>query len=81
MIKPIINRLRTLSQASIQGILLVTVQRHLWVFWKRHQRMTALGPYTKGPHQILLTADTIAKLENTELWMHISQLKKAPPDI
>ena len=35
----------------------------------------------KGPYQVLLTTNTAAKLEGLELWAHISQLKKAPPDI
>ena len=31
------------------------------------------------PYQVLLTMDTAAKLEGLEPWVHISQLKKAPP--
>lgn len=51
------------------------------VFWKHHQRKTALKPHWKGPYQVLLTTDTAAKLEGIEAWVHISQLRKALPDI
>lgn len=36
-----------------------------WVFWKHHQRKTVLELSWKGPYQGFLTADTIAKLEDT----------------
>ena len=51
------------------------------VLLKHHQRKTALKPHGKGPYQVLLTTDKDAKREGTELWVHIPQLRKAPPDI
>lgn len=35
----------------------------------------------KDACQVLLTIDTAAKLEGTEPWIYISQIKKVPPDI
>lgn len=32
-------------------------------------------------YQVLLATDTAAKIEDTDFWVQISQLKKAPPDI
>ena len=41
---------------------------------------TALESPWKKPSQVLLTADTTAKLQGLEPWVHISPLKRAPPD-
>ena len=35
----------------------------------------------KGPYQVLLTTDIIAKFHDVDTWVCISKLKKAPHDI
>lgn len=38
-------------------------------------------PCCKAPYQVRLTTDTAAQPEGIEPWIHILELKKAPPDI
>ena len=65
MLKPIINRLKKLTDSNLKDSVGDSLQPGAWVFWKHHQRKTALEPQWKRSYQVLLTTDSATELEGT----------------
>ena len=69
------QRFKEAFPVPIQRILLLSLEPHDRVFWKLHQRKTALD--VGGSDLTKCSTDTAAKLEGTEPWVHISQLRRS----